>query len=121
MNHYQGESLEFRLELKPLVTDNSQVDDFSQLSNVILYFYTDNYVSKFSMVHKDGYNDMTLTDGKILTGVIPSDDTKLMCGALKVDILCVADTESEILKENAIDAGRFTGIAILKSKIKTES
>jgi uncharacterized protein YunC (DUF1805 family) len=63
---------------------------------------------------------MTLTDGKILTGVIQSDDTKLMCGALKVDILCVADIENELLQENVIEAGRVTGIAILKSKIKNE-
>jgi hypothetical protein len=117
MNHYQGESLEFRLELKPIVTDNSQIDDFSQLANVTLYFYTDNHVSKFSMAHKEGYNDMELTEGKILTGVIPSNDSKLMCGALKVDILCVTEGE---MSENIIEAGRLTGIAILKSKIKNE-
>lgn len=115
MNHYQGESLDFRLELKPTAGDGSQITDYSQLSNVILYFYTDNHIVKFSKIHKAGYGDMALTGGTILTGTIPSTDTNLMYGALKVDILCVDDSEK------IIEAGRLTGISIFKSKIKGET
>lgn len=112
MNHYQGENTDFKLELKPTTGDGSQITEYSQLSNIILYFYTDTHIAKFSNIQADGYESMTNIGDTILTGTIKSIDTSLMCGALKVDILCKNGDE------NIIEAGKLTGISILKSKIK---
>jgi hypothetical protein len=119
MIKYQGEDIPFRLDLTPTTDEGSQIQDFSELDNVTMFFYTDVHIAKFSVVEKDGYG-VLLVDGMSLSGTIATADTKKMNGALKVDVLCTKVSDTGDLEENMIQAGLPTGIMINTSKIKTE-
>lgn len=125
MDVAQASDLGFRVELDPIEGDETQITDFSQLANVIIYAYTDKRISKFSKEAKGGYHPLTVVNATTLTGSIPGEETKLMEGALKLDIYCTQDIPGAVapadLVEDIIQAGLNTGIRIIKAPIKIEA
>lgn len=115
MIHYQGEDIDFTIELDRLRTD---VQSFREFSSIIVYFYTNaSYIAKFANPAKSGYSALTInTDGTILSGVIGKTDTKKMSDALYMDILCV-DSDGNKNSINQV----LTGVQILHTPIKQES
>ena len=80
MIKYQGETIAFEV---PIPFAQSEVE------RAIVYFYThQSFVSKHSIDAGDGYHMMTF-DGDTLKGTIPMEDTLMMQGVLKMDVMVV--------------------------------
>lgn len=85
MEKIQGESISFNFD----VAQTKLVADMSEVAKLIIYFYTNiSFISKHSIATADGYHTMTVAGTKA-SGVIPSNDTKKMKGALYMDILII--------------------------------
>lgn len=113
MIHYQGEDIDFTIELNKL---NGDVQSFKEFSSIIVYFYTHtSYISKFAYPTKTNYTTLTINaDSTIISGVINKKDTKKMLGALQMDILLEKQGEYSCIK-NVV-----TGVQILQTQIKQE-
>jgi hypothetical protein len=114
MEKYQGEDISFRVKFQK--GENANINSFADLSEIILYVYTDGCdIVKFSYPAKDGYETLTLVDNLTLTGVISASKTKTMApGALRVEVRAKNGSENMIEK-------RITGIVLTKDVIKLET
>lgn len=116
MTHYQGEDIEFQIKLKSVTANELQ--NLSQVKRMVVYFYTHtSHIAKFSTRAADGYQTLTKgADNKSVTGCITSPDTKLMNGALVMDVYIEPMTGGiEQIQR------RYTGIQILPTPIKEET
>jgi hypothetical protein len=83
MIKYQSETIRFEV---PIPFEQNKIE------RAIVYLYTHTtFISKHSIDSADGYHMMTFEDDK-LKGTIPVEDTKVMQGALKMDVMIV-DTD----------------------------
>ena len=83
---------------------------------VIAYLFTNvNKPLKFSIPHKDGYNDITLTDGEYRF-IAEGQQTKNFCGELFLSIYFNLDTTENDRRNKT----RSTGIEITRSPIAVE-
>lgn len=114
MIRYQGEDIQFSVELNTLAEDS--VSSWGEFSSVIVYLYTnESHIVKFRTDASDGYNILS-TDGenKILYGTLAKDDTIVMGGALYFDILAKYSSGIVNIKHVA------TGVTINHAAIKQE-
>lgn len=115
MVHYQGEDIEFALNLTHLTQSDMQA--WTDAQRVVAYFYTHtNHIAKFSSLNEDGYNQLVASSNVQFTGCIKSEDTRVMSGALYLDIYImprVGDVEQ--IRRVA------TGITIESTPIKQET
>ena len=114
MIRYQGEDIQFNLELQTLVQYSAE--SWDEFSSVVVYLYTNsNYIAKFNITNQTGYAKLEKSeDGKFLSGVLSREETKKMNGALYMDIL--AKYPSDIVNIKSI----ATGVTIAASTIKQE-
>ena len=120
MIRYQGESIDFYVS----INDISTVEKWTDFDFVDIYLYTDtsNIVKfrNYSTAVKPTGSALSLTmsdDKKTLSGVIPSDKTKTMLGALKMNIAAViVDDPTNTVYIKSIE----TGIEIKYAPIKAE-
>lgn len=115
MIRYQGEDIDFTIELEKL--KSGDIQSFEEFSSIIVYFYTNaSYIAKFANPAKSGYSALTInTNGNILSGVIGKIDTKKMLGALYMDILLISNNGQHNNIKNIV-----TGVQILHAQIKQE-
>lgn len=119
MEKYPGDDIDFAINFEQL--ENEIVDGFSFFENVFVYLFTDAcFVSKFSLVPKEGYNQLILISETEMNGVCPSIDTKKMEGNLMAEVMCVLPSSIPDGKKN-MSKKAFTGITIAKTLIKTEA
>ena len=113
MIRYQGEDLDFTIELNP--KDANDIQSFRYCGYVFVYFYTStSYIAKFTESNKSGYKSLNISvDGTVLSGTIPGADTAKMNGALYVDVL-IGDEERVKHKIQSV----LTGIEIKYTPIK---
>lgn len=116
MIRYQGESIDFSIEMEKLKP--TDVEDWSQFASVVVYLYTQtSYLVKFSNKTMSGYEKLTMsTDKKAYTGRLSSKDTKLMSGALTLDIF-VCNNYGLYKSIKSVP----TGIQIIYTPIKNEA
>lgn len=116
MIRYQGENIDFSLEIEKLT--GAQVKNWSPFAGVVVYFYTHtSFIAKFNSVTTDGYGKITLSsDKKTYTGWLLSDDTKQMSGALLLDIYVYNSTGVYKCIKSLT-----TGVQILYAPIKQET
>lgn len=115
MTRYQGEDIEFALNLTHL--DVTEMQTWSQASRVVAYFYTDtNHIVKFSSKNESGYTKMTPSSSTQFTGCIKSEDTKVMRGAMYCDVY-VKLAQGGLDKIQRVS----TGIVIEPTPIKQET
>jgi two-component sensor histidine kinase len=109
----QGESIQFYAKLEE--RHAGDIGAWTRFSNITLYAYTnESHIVKFKYPEEEGYKTLAIsTDGKTLSGTIPSDDTKTMLGALIAEIMVELDGKKEIGKRN-------TGLVIREDQIKHE-
>lgn len=114
MIRYQGEDIQFNLELQTLVQYSAE--SWDEFSSVVVYLYTNsNYIAKFNITNQTGYAKLEKSeDGKFLSGVLSREETKKMNGALYMDIL--AKYPSDIVNIKSI----ATGVTIAAATIKQE-
>jgi hypothetical protein len=114
MEKYQGEDISFRIKFKK--GEDANINSFSDLSEIILYVYTDGCdIATFRYPAKNGYETLTLTDNLTLTGEISASKTKTMSpGALWIEVRAKKGSESMIEKS-------ITGIVLTKDLIKSET
>ncbi len=114
MIRYQGESIDFSIEIGQI----QSTEDWSQFAGVVVYLYTQtSYIVKFKNTAEDGYNTITLSDDKkYYTGILASNDTKQMSGALQMDMY-VYSSDGSYKSIKSIT----TGIEILYTPIKQEA
>lgn len=120
MIRYQGESIDFYISINEIST----VEKWTDFDHVDIYFYTNSSrVTKFRTYvtnDKPAGSAISLTmseDKKTLSGIIPSDNTKTMHGALKMDIAAViVDDQTNTVYINSVE----TGIDIQYAPIKAE-
>lgn len=115
MIRYQGEDLDFTVELNP--KEANDIQSFKNCGYVFVYFYTStSYIVKFTDSGIAGYKSLNVSaDGTVLSGTIPGADTAKMNGALYVDVL-IADEERAKHKIQSV----LTGIEIKYAPIKQE-
>lgn len=116
MIRYQGESIDFSLEIEQIQPTDAK--DWSLFAGVVIYLYTQtSYIAKFKNTPKDGYDTITLSnDKKFYTGTLTSNDTKQMSGALLMDIYVYSSNGSYKCIKSVT-----TGIEILYTPIKQET
>jgi hypothetical protein len=113
MKKYQGEDISFIVEFQK--GENTNINSFIDLSEVILYIYTDGCdIVRFRYPAKNGYETLTLTDSVTLTGIISASKTKIMApGSLRVEAKIKKGAENMIEK-------KITGVIVAKDLIKSE-
>lgn len=117
MIKYQGEDIEFNFLIKE---SEGSVSDFSELTEFLLFAYTDLCnIAKFSITEKDGFELLDVSGNKA-SGVIKSDYTKKMIGALKFEIMIKSTSLTGDFVENSIKE-ISTGITIKSSSLKNEA
>jgi hypothetical protein len=85
MDKIQGESISFNFD----VAQTGLVSDMTEVEKLIIYFYTNtSFISRHSISTQSGYHTMEIAGSKA-SGVLPSEDTKRMRGALMMDILII--------------------------------
>ncbi len=116
MIRYQGESIDFSIEIEQIQPTDAQ--DWSQFAGVVVYLYTQtSYIAKFNSTTKDGYGTITLiNDKKFYIGILTSNDTKQMSGALLLDIYVYSSDGSYKCIKSVT-----TGIEIRYTPIKQEA
>jgi hypothetical protein len=114
MEKYQGEDISFSVKFQK--GENANINSFADLSEIILYFYTDGcHIARFRYPAKGGYKTLTLVDNFTLAGVISASETKIMApGALRIEVKAKTGSENMIEK-------RITGIILTKDLIKSET
>lgn len=115
MTRYQGEDIEFALNLKQVTQQD--MPTWNDASRVVAYFYTHtNHIVKFSSLNESGYTRMAKPSNTMLTGCIKSADTKVMEGTLYCDVYIMPRVGSveQIRRVN-------TGITIESTPIKQET
>lgn len=115
MIRYQGDNIDFSIEIEQRTP--ADVKDWSSFTDVAVYLYTSgSRITKFTNSTTSGYGLITLSDDKKrYVGRLLSDDTKLMLGALQMEIY-LRDATGSYKRIRALT----TGIEIRNSKIKTE-
>lgn len=117
MIRYQGESINFALEIEKILP--TDVSDWSLFTSVIVYFYThENYIVKFNTAGGAGIDGiLTLESRKEkYTGVLEAEYTKQMYGPLYMDIyLYKADENYKCIRKVN------TGVNIKYAPIKQEA
>lgn len=115
MIHYQGEEIDFTIELNQ--NEENDIRSFQECGYVIVYFYTStSYIVKFSDSKLAGYKILNVSEnGTVLSGTIPGTDTAKMNGALYLDVL-ISDMERVKHKIQSV----LTGINIKYTPIKQE-
>lgn len=118
MIRYQGESIDFSIEIE------SEVKRWSDYTKVIVYFYTHtSKIAKFLYKKTSQNTDTSDTDylpltvqyNRFLKGTITPEYSKVMNGALLFDIIAYnKDTEEFRIKE------RITEVQVLYAPIKEE-
>ena len=116
MIRYQGESIDFSIEIEQIQPTDAQ--DWSQFAGVVVYLYTQtSYIAKFNSTATTGYGTITLNnDKKFYTGRLSAQDTKQMSGALLMDIYVYSSNGSYKCIKSVT-----TGIEILYTPIKQET
>lgn len=116
MIRYQGESIDFSIEIEKI--QSTDVQDWSVFTDVVVYLYTQtSYIAKFKNTPKDGYDTITLSNNKkFYTGILSSQDTKPMSGALLLDIYVYSSDGSYKCIKSVT-----TGIEIRYTPIKQEA
>ena len=85
MDKIQGESISFNFD----VAQTGLVSDMTEVEKLIIYFYTNtSFISRHTIGTQSGYHTMEI-EGSKASGVLPSEDTKRMRGALMMDILII--------------------------------
>lgn len=116
MIRYQGESIDFYISINEIST----IEKWDAFSGVDVYLYTDisNIVKFCNYTTSSKKANLTMSaDKKTLSGVIPSDKTKTMQGALRMDILAQIITDTD---ESVYIKSLATGINIQYAPIKAE-
>ncbi|MDR1764408.1 MAG: hypothetical protein LBR64_10760 [Dysgonamonadaceae bacterium] len=115
MEKYQGEIINFSLVYEK-GESTFNIDDWSGFQQIYVRFYTCGCEQiKFAYPAVAGYNQMTLSSVKKLTGIIAADDSKrLQPGPLILEIK--ASTSNTV---KSIDK-KFTGINILRDFVKND-
>ena len=116
MRKYQGEDIAFSVKLDN--KDNATIKDFTDVSNVIIYAYTDEDSKQmFSVVSKDGYSPLLTISDTEISGVISSEYTSLMRGQIFIEVMVEVGSSTGDSFYNIISK-TATGIFIIESKIK---
>lgn len=114
MIRYQGENIEFSLSIEQVL--ETDIPTWYAIK-VTAYLYTDtSHIVKFKR-NEDvtaGYQSLTLSSSTMLTGTIPSADTKKMSGALYMDLYLTGSKINSRIKRI------ITGVDILSTPIKQE-
>jgi hypothetical protein len=85
MTHYQGEDIEFSLSVKQV--SGGDLASWNDVERLCIYMYTHtNKIAKFSSKSETGYIQLVKSSNTMMTGVIPSEYTKVMEGALLCDV-----------------------------------
>lgn len=115
MTHYQGEDIEFSMELAAIAS--TDVQKWTEFDSVVVYLYTHtSHIAKFTNTERTGYGSLTLSeDEKTYYGVLSGVDTSKMCGALYMDIYAVSLSGVKSIKKTA------TGVKIEYTPIKAET
>ena len=115
MRYYQGDDIDFSIDIKQIAANDIQ--DWTFFPKVVVYFYTHpSYIAKFDREGKNGYVKMNLSsDYKKYSGEITHDQTLKMIGPLHMDIR-VFDERNNI-STKSID----TGIRIMQTPLKEEN
>lgn len=112
MDKIQGSTISFNFD----IAQTRFVANFNEVEKMVLYFYTNtSFISKHTIESKEGYHEITI-DGTVASGTIPSEDTKKMLGALRMEILIV-DTK----KQERLAYSTPTGINIVYKPITEET
>lgn len=115
MTHYQGEDIEFALNLTHI--DVNDMQSWTDAQRIVAYFYTHtNHIAKFSSLNESGYGNLVASSSTQLTGVIRSADTRVMSGELFVDIY-IHPAHGDIEQIRRVS----TGINIVSTPIKQET
>ncbi|HCS87201.1 MAG TPA: hypothetical protein DIW30_01845 [Bacteroidales bacterium] len=109
MIRYQGESIDFQIEI-------SGDDKWSNYTKVIVYLYTHtSRIAKFAYKGTDTtYLKLTSQYNRFLNGTLPAEYTKTMRGALYCDVVAYKDDKKYHIK------ARTTGLQIHYTPIKQE-
>jgi hypothetical protein len=118
MDKYQGDDIDFAMALNP--ENPGDVTTFEYFDDIIFYAYTSqNFISKFSKEEKQNYIKLKTSSG-IISGIIPSEHTKLMRGNLLLDIRF----SKSINSGDSFETSTYTvntGVIIKNTPIKLET
>ena len=119
MRKYQGEDIYVSLELDN--PDNPTIQDFTDISNIIIYAYTSSSaMQKFSMVEKTGYSQIESVSDTKKSISIDSEYTKLMSGQLIIEVMVeipsdTGDNTTTLIKK--VQSGIFIVPSTIKNSI----
>lgn len=119
MRKYQGEDIYFSLKFNS--SDNPAINSFSDISNLVVYAYTNkDRITKFSKNTVTGYYPLISITDIELQGVIGSSETAEMHGQVIIDVLAeIPSIDGDL--ENTLIQKVYSGIFVSESIIKTEA
>lgn len=114
MKRYQGEDIEFALSIKQV---GGGLTSWNDVKRLVIYFYTHtNHIAKFSSISETGYVQLTQSSTTMVTGVISSEYTKVMEGALLCDVY-IMPSKGSVEQIQRVS----TGINIVATPISIET
>ena len=114
MIYYQGDDINFSIDIKQVIDGETQ--SWSAYKSVIVYLYTHSFnIAKFKNAKEAGYTELVLSsDNTKYHAKLAPDQTRTMVGALMMSIRLI-DQNGDVSTKDS-----YTGIKIVPTPIKHE-
>lgn len=113
---FQGDDVSFSIKLDN--QSNPTVKDFTDVSNVIVYAYTDeSYPQKFSLKTLADHSELLVISDTEVSGTITSEYTSNMSGYVSIEVMLEVSNNYGDKSTNIISKGR-SSLFINESTIK---